>query len=769
MTQSKRERIAFNVETSRVIEILASEIYDSPYAFLRENVQNAYDAILMRCQAEDLCLEDRRIEITVRGGKLTVFDDGIGMSEEVLKSNFWKAGSSGKKTEFARRAGVIGTFGIGAMANFGICTLLRVETRHYQSNTTLISWARREDLNIAQECVDLERTSDEREAGTLIIAELDPSQNIDPAAACAYLKQYVRFLPVPVSVNSDIISQEAFEDTVANEAEGFRTVASRRVSRDAFTVTLDVSVNSLNQILARATEISLHGTQIGGELFLVQQNGSILAYRNLFGLAPVPVSSHYGLSGFVNLDILTPTAGREALSRESVQHVAKLVELIEAEASVIISDTDVAEANREFQEYIRSRRLTHLAHKVKVFVRPVEEMIALGDVKEYEQEKSNYYYTGRDSEILQRFAHPQSNLFHVSRDNPRRTLQTRYLSKIAGLSKVPEQTFVDRISKLDLTMEEAMFLLRSRVVLLDDYLMPNVDFAFATISHGVAVHVDQKDDVLLISIERSLSAVATVTEVYRSARDVFDGFVKDFVREHIYPHIRSHVPSSTKQGRDALYRRLKANRELFRLEEGDYGAIEALLSDYLTGTVGFDEVLRSAGSRTSGHRQRLSNEQIGTLENEFPDIIDHSQMSEPADEFLPMPPILRPDIASTMKVLTVESQYPKLNNFQMFLSVSDSMFKREGDFLRWPHTTKLIWGAHRVIFIFADEIGEMSLYYDIELRTPLETEQTGGQMLATTTIVTKDRIYVPVPKLLETAFQVTEGTKEFYVRFDTIP
>ena len=769
MTRSTRERIAFNVETSRVLEILSSEIYDSPYAFLRENVQNANDAILMRCQAEDLRLEDRRIEITVKDDKLTVFDDGIGMSEEVLRSNFWKAGSSGKKSELARRAGVIGTFGIGAMANFGICTLLRVETRYYQSDTTLISWAKREDLNIAQECVELERIFDKREAGTLIIAELDPSQNINAAAACAYLKQYVRFLPIPVSVNNDIISQEAFEDTVANRSEGFQTVASRPASRDAFTVTLDISVNDQNRILARARDISLHGNQIAGKVFLVQQDGSILAYRNLFGLAPVPVSSHYGLSGFVNLDILTPTAGREALSRESVQHIAKLVELIEAEASVIISNTDAADANRQFQEYIRSRRLTHLAHKVKVFVRPAEEMIALGDVKEYEQEKNKYYYTGRDPEILQRFAHPQANLFHVSRENPRRTLQTQYLSKIAGLSKVPEQTFVEKIPRLDLTLEEAMFLLRLRVVLLDDYLMPNIDIAFARISHGVAVHVEPKDDVLYISIERSSPAVATVTEVYRSARDVFDGFVKDFVREHIYPHIRSHVPSSTKQGRDALYRRLKANKELFRLEEGDYGAIEALLSDYLTGTVGFDEVLRNAGNRTSSQRQRLSNEQIGTLENEFPDIIEPSGMSESADEFLPMPPILRTDIASTMKVLTVERQYPRLNNFQMFLSVSDSMFKREGDFLRWPHTTKLIWGAHRVIHIFTDEIGEMSLYYDIELKTPLETEQTGGQMLATTTIVTKNRIYVPVPKLLETAFQVTDGTKEFFIRFDTIP
>ena len=42
-------------------------------------------------------------------------------------------------------------------------------------------------------------------------------------------------------------------------------------------------------------------------------------------------------------------------------------------------------------------------------------------------------------------------------------------------------------------------------------------------------------------------------------------------------------------------------------------------------------------------------------------------------------------------------------------------------------------------------------------------------MFSTTTIVTKDRIFVPVPKELEAAFQITSGSKEFFVRFDTIP
>ena len=42
-------------------------------------------------------------------------------------------------------------------------------------------------------------------------------------------------------------------------------------------------------------------------------------------------------------------------------------------------------------------------------------------------------------------------------------------------------------------------------------------------------------------------------------------------------------------------------------------------------------------------------------------------------------------------------------------------------------------------------------------------------MIPTTTVVTNNQIYVPVPSELEPAFQITEGTREFYVRFDTIP
>ena len=69
MSEATVERITFDVETERVLQILSSEIYDSPKAFLRENVQNAYDAILMRCTAEGLPIASRTIQITVGDGE----------------------------------------------------------------------------------------------------------------------------------------------------------------------------------------------------------------------------------------------------------------------------------------------------------------------------------------------------------------------------------------------------------------------------------------------------------------------------------------------------------------------------------------------------------------------------------------------------------------------------------------------------------------------------------------------------------------------------
>ena len=64
--------------------------------------------------------------------------------------------------------------------------------------------------------------------------------------------------------------------------------------------------------------------------------------------------------------------------------------------------------------------------------------------------------------------------------------------------------------------------------------------------------------------------------------------------------------------------------------------------------------------------------------------------------------------------------------------------------------------------------GRLNLYYDIELREPIDYVNAGGGMFRTTTLITKNRIFVPVPEALAEEFKVASGPKEFFVRFDIL-
>ena len=265
--------IVFQVETTRILQILAREIYDSPLALLRENLQNAYDAIRMRFAETGTLVDGGRIDIRVGNGEVTISDNGIGMNEEVLRENFWKAGSSGKRSDDARRAGVVGTFGIGAMANFGVCTRLTVETRCEGSAVFLRSVAERDSLKIAEECISLERVSQERAVGTTVTAILDNEHPISPEQALQYLKPYVGMLQVPVYFNDVLISGNSIESGLPIAGRTFIQLGLKTISDNLCGGMFDVRADQNGQVFVVATNVTLGGNTIEGSMALLQAGG----------------------------------------------------------------------------------------------------------------------------------------------------------------------------------------------------------------------------------------------------------------------------------------------------------------------------------------------------------------------------------------------------------------------------------------------------------------------------------------------------------------
>ncbi len=763
--------IIFQVETERILQILTNEIYDSPLALIRENLQNAYDAVRMRFASSGTLNTGGRIDISVDNGEILIKDNGIGMNEEVLRDNFWQAGSSGKHSDQARKAGVVGTFGIGAMANFGVCTRLIVETRAIGSTETLRSVAERDSLKIAEECISFERTTSDMDVGTKLTVILDGENLINREQALQYLEPYVSSLPVPVYLNGDLISDNKIESRLPITDRTFKKLDLRDLNDGLCEGSFDVRVDSNGQILVFVSKVSLGGNVIEGNMALVQSGGQLMGLRSYFGLAPIPAIGSYQFGGFANLSFLQPTAGREALSRESIDQVSRLIGLAELAASEILALTPEADKNNAFLQWLSLHDRYDLASNVSIHLLPEKKDVPLSAVRSYTSTRTSHYYTGNDQHILTTFANEGAYLLHVAQGNPRRKVQLHYLNNILKIPQVPDSAQVTHIyAGTELNYKEASVMLRISSILREDYLIPEVEILLADISHGVTVLPEKSDEQLKIHIARSSALLPPLMEFYDKAYELFVQFMKDFVRVHIYPRIQQFVPSSTRDGVDALRKLLQRNRELYRYDEAERGDIESILGEYLSGTASLTTILRSTRSKARPQTLRVSPEQVGTIETEMPGVLDSPviQQVESGTEFEPRPPILLDSMQSDMKILTTNEKYPLLNNFMMLLGLSDHLMRTEAEFFRTPHTTRILWGGHRVVYIFTEITGRLNLYYDIELRAPIEYTKAGGGMFPTTTLITKKRIFVPIPETLVEEFKIVTGPKEFFVRFDIL-
>jgi molecular chaperone HtpG len=387
-----------------------------------------------------------------------------------------------------------------------------------------------------------------------------------------------------------------------------------------------------------------------------------------------------------------------------------------------------------------------------------------------------YYYTGSDPQIIAQYSSENSYLLLLSNENPRRTIQQQMLS----LKKIEPVSDNPRILKEypfhELSSAESALTFRVASILKDDYLIQDTKVCFADISHNVPNMVEQKNNVVNIYLSRNSGNIQQVLKVYQEEFRLFDGFTKDFIRNYLYQKIVPFMPSSTRQGADALLKILQKNKELYTIEYDEFGEIENLMNEYIAGKISINEVFKVSAKNRTLQTQTVSQSQIGTVESELP-LITHSITNNngsdneniEVNKYLPIPPIKILSNETSCKILKTNAMYPQLNNFSFFLGLSDKLFNRERDFFFQPHTTKVIWGMHKIVYIFTHASNSITLYYDIELREKLDEEMTGGIAIPSTTIISKNRLFVPIVHEMIPYFDIKQGSKEFYVNYNIIP
>ena len=529
----KQEKIPFKIAMDRVIEVLAKQIYQSPLALLRENTQNAFDAILLRKQLDNTF--NPRIEITINPEEIQIHDNGIGMSRADLKNHFWQAGSSSKNTQAARDAGVVGTFGIGAMANFGIASELIVITEAFHNKERTQCRALRETLSASEDCIEVMSEDPIGEPGTLVIAKILPGQTINVAEATQYVQTFVEHLDIPVLINGNPVSQLPHSEAVSDVSESWRFTESGIQIDSELTADVELVGSKNGEVRISLRNICLSGQVLSGQLILRDGMGALRTFRSGFGLATVSVSTVYQFGGVADFLVLEPTAGREALSTDSMQFLQSLILKFDSFVSEHLGSKAESNANIQFMTWASQHGRYDLCGKLLVRKEPESVEMPLEEVKQYSQDTPIHFYSGTDQTIIEAHASEETPLFVVSRRNPRRQCELEYLRQFCHAGEVSDQpTIVSRKPASSWSLAESSFAFRLMSILEIDYFV-KASVEFGAISHALPVLIDQSRRPIPIMLNPDSSTLSTIFELHHSDYEVFGGMVKDFARSVIFP------------------------------------------------------------------------------------------------------------------------------------------------------------------------------------------------------------------------------------------
>lgn len=228
----------FKAESKRLLDLVINSIYTNKEIFLRELISNASDAIdksYYRSLVDEnvsFNKEDFYIRITadVENRTLTIFDTGIGMTEEELENNLGtiaKSGSFAFKNENELKEGVdiIGQFGVGFYSAFMVSDLVTVKSRALNSDKAYKWQSKGVEGYTIESC-------EKEDVGTEVILKIKQDTEdekygefLDEYKIKSLIKKYSDFIKYPIKMmvkksklkeGSDKDYEDYFEDETLN-------------------------------------------------------------------------------------------------------------------------------------------------------------------------------------------------------------------------------------------------------------------------------------------------------------------------------------------------------------------------------------------------------------------------------------------------------------------------------------------------------------------------------------------------------------------------
>ncbi|MBE3064268.1 MAG: ATP-binding protein, partial [Spirochaetes bacterium] len=316
------------IDFESILRIISQQIYETPLAFIRENVQNAVDAIRIQAHREGSDPDDDRyrIEIVARGQDIIVQDNGVGMTARDLQNFFWTIGASGKRTPEALAAGCVGTFGIGGFANFGVCDSLEVisQTEAEPHGTlTRLSEADIQAAGTAIPSVTMDRSDRAGPRGTIVVGHLREPAKVDEVRG--YLQDFVKFVSTTVRFNGETVSKRPFSNL--EDRENLTEISGGvQQWREGDLVIRGHMYEDRGHALVTSIEgMNIRTQPVGLSGQLRFENGTIDVFKRGFKLCATQIGSTIGVSGRLDCDRFAPTAGRDSVDAATTALLSQIV------------------------------------------------------------------------------------------------------------------------------------------------------------------------------------------------------------------------------------------------------------------------------------------------------------------------------------------------------------------------------------------------------------------------------------------------------------
>jgi molecular chaperone HtpG len=717
------------IDFESVLRIISKQIYETPLAFIRENVQNAVDAVRIQAYRERIDSSDERyrIDIDLGGKEVRVRDNGIGMTPAELASLFWTIGASGKRTPEAAAAGCVGTFGIGGFANFGVCEKLEVISKTEDAThgtLTRLSEADIRNAGASIPSVTVELSDASAPRGTIVVGYLRSNADIDQLRR--YLRDFVRFVPIAIYFNGDKVSQGKFSDLDHKDNLREVSTAPQEWGEGNLSVTGRLYEDRGHTLVASITGMKVGSEQINLSGQVRFEAGAFDVFKRGFKLCATSVPTIIGISGRLDCDRFTPTAGRDSLDSATTSLLGQIAQLLERVAveTVLQSPERIAQHTRIFR-YVVKRGLIDKVGRVQVNLADGSES-TLGDIRRRATSGgvSVYFGTAQKQALNQIMQARGHIVVLLSADAYRRDAERRYLEQFCAAKAFDGMIdIVDHYE--DLSRFEKVFLSELELSITKSYEVRSLRLTPGKLTEDIPVFIREPggNQSLDILVDVRHPEIAKLQEL--GYTPILYSLISTFCHEYLGPSLKRWSPRFFGDGALNLDLLSRRRSELWVLLKDDIG------------------VVRKGGQRQVVTRSDVHVVNVGAGQSAPP-------QSEPGK---PKPRILQ---------IVDDQGATGLGGF--YVRLPDSAFCAYGDLLPECESRGVVWAGNKIEYVISDTVSA-AFKYEIRLDEVVatvingSTRAEGAVQLKRPLQEMYGGLYFPIPATLE-RFLVPRGDIE---------